>query len=102
MRYPFLYLGGKLSWLFRHALEEFTGLEKRYLFLPAEFRDGPREPGVRRLLAVPAQGDASGRQFDVDLASVRGVSLALDQSLFLEQPQRRAHGLRLDAFGAGE
>ena len=56
----------------------------------------------RRLLGVPAQGDAPGRQFDVDLPSVRGVSLALDQSHFLEQPQGRAHGLRLDAFGAGE
>jgi hypothetical protein len=57
---------------------------------------------VRRLLGVPAQGDSPGCQFDIDLAAVRGVGLALDQPHFLEQPQGRAHGLRLDAFGAGE
>src|SRR5580658_10802875 len=102
MRYSFLYLGGKLSRRFRYALDEFTGLEECCLFLPVESRDGPREPGERRLLGVPAQGDSPGRKFDIDLAAVRGVGLALDQAHFLEQPQGRAHGLRLDAFGAGE
>ena len=41
-------------------------------------------------------------QFDVDLAAVRGVGFAFDQPHFLEQRQGRAHGLRLDALGAGE